>query len=151
MRATELLAEFSNGKSFTDYLADAMLRSAVERQFEIIGEALNSLSKVDQALAASIPDLPRIVAFRKITQRRRSGTTVPRVHEVVAERLAEIEDLCRAPGVRHLLRAEGKAGADPHPAPAGLCREFTHNDIHGRTSPLGTPLDRNAELLACVR
>ncbi|MCG8921029.1 DUF86 domain-containing protein [Lentzea sp. CC55] len=40
LRAAELLSEFGAGKSFTDYLADAMLRSAVERQFEIIGEAL---------------------------------------------------------------------------------------------------------------
>lgn len=43
-----------------------MLRSAVERQFEIIGEALNQLSKVDAQLAMLIPDLGRIVAFRNI-------------------------------------------------------------------------------------
>jgi metallophosphoesterase (TIGR03767 family) len=34
---------------------------------------------------------------------------------------------------------------------ASLCREFTYNDIHSRTNPLGTPLDRNAELLIAVR
>ncbi|WP_223839911.1 DUF86 domain-containing protein [Saccharopolyspora pogona] len=38
----------------------------VERQFEIVGEALNQLSKVDADLAAKVPDLPRIVAFRNI-------------------------------------------------------------------------------------
>jgi uncharacterized protein with HEPN domain len=43
-----------------------MLRSAVERQFEVIGEALNQLSKADPQLAGQIPDLPRIVAFRNI-------------------------------------------------------------------------------------
>ena len=43
-----------------------MLKSAVERQFEIIGEALNQLSRVDPELAASIPDLGRLVAFRNI-------------------------------------------------------------------------------------
>ena len=59
LRATELLADFSSGKTFDDYLADAMLRSAVERQFEIIGEALNNLSKVDPELAALVPDLAR--------------------------------------------------------------------------------------------
>ncbi|WP_342670602.1 HepT-like ribonuclease domain-containing protein [Lentzea jiangxiensis] len=46
LRAAELLSQFGAGKSFADYLADAMLRSVVERQFEIIGEALNNLSKV---------------------------------------------------------------------------------------------------------
>ena len=43
-----------------------MLRSAVERQFEIVGEALGQLSKLDPATAAQIPDLPRIVAFRNV-------------------------------------------------------------------------------------
>ncbi len=38
----------------------------VERQFEIVGEALNQLRRVDAGLAARIGDLPRIVAFRNI-------------------------------------------------------------------------------------
>lgn len=33
---------------------------------------------------------------------------------------------------------------------ASLCREITYNDIHSRTNPLGTPLDRNTELLVAV-
>ncbi|MDQ2582408.1 hypothetical protein CKY47_00070 [Saccharothrix yanglingensis] len=66
LHAVELLSQFSEGKSFTDYEADAMLRSAVERQFEIIGEALNQLREVDAELASAIPDVNRIVAFRNI-------------------------------------------------------------------------------------
>lgn len=38
----------------------------MERQFEIVGESLNRLSRVDPENAASIPDLPRMVAFRNI-------------------------------------------------------------------------------------
>ena len=41
-----------------------MAQAAVERKFEIIGEALNQLAKLDAALASRIPDLPQIVAFR---------------------------------------------------------------------------------------
>jgi uncharacterized protein with HEPN domain len=37
--ACDLLAEFTAGKTFEDYASNAMLRSAVERQLEIIGEA----------------------------------------------------------------------------------------------------------------
>ena len=43
-----------------------MLRSAVERQFQIIGEALNRLSNVDPGTADRVPDLARIVAFRNV-------------------------------------------------------------------------------------
>jgi uncharacterized protein with HEPN domain len=66
LAAADLISTFSDGKSLDDYQADPMLRSAVERQFEIIGEALNQLSKVDKDLAARIPDLPRIVSFRNV-------------------------------------------------------------------------------------
>src|SRR6266508_21811 len=64
--ACDLVRSFTAGKSYVDYEADALLRSGVERQFEIIGEALNNLSKLDSALASAIPELPRIVAFRNI-------------------------------------------------------------------------------------
>jgi uncharacterized protein with HEPN domain len=66
LQAAERLTRFAQGKSLTDYQADELLKSAVERQFEIIGEALNQLSKVSPELAEQIPELPRIVAFRNI-------------------------------------------------------------------------------------
>ena len=53
-------------KTFADFDGDLMLRSAVERQFEILGEALNQLDHLDATLAARIPDLRQIVAFRNI-------------------------------------------------------------------------------------
>lgn len=54
------------GKSFADFDGDIILRSAVERQFEILGEALGRLARLDAALAAKIPDLRQIVAFRNV-------------------------------------------------------------------------------------
>ena len=41
-----------------------MLRSAVERQFEILGEALNLASELNPDIRASLPDLSRIVGMR---------------------------------------------------------------------------------------
>ena len=63
-RAATLVGSFVSGHSWEDYQADQMLRSAVERQFEIVGEALNRLRQVDAALASEIPDLVRIIGFR---------------------------------------------------------------------------------------
>lgn len=65
-RAAERIGRFTSGRTCDDYLGDELLRSAVERQFEIIGEAFTGLRRVDPGLAASIPDLPRIVAFRNV-------------------------------------------------------------------------------------
>jgi uncharacterized protein with HEPN domain len=65
-RAAERIARFTAGKTFGDYQADDMLRSAVERQFEVIGEALNHLARVDPATAAGIPAHARIIAFRNV-------------------------------------------------------------------------------------
>lgn len=63
-RACELLTEFTAGKMLEDYLADPLLRSGVERQFEIIGEALNLALRLDPGLAERITNARRIVAFR---------------------------------------------------------------------------------------
>jgi uncharacterized protein with HEPN domain len=56
----------TEGKSFADFDRDIVLRSAVERQFEIVGEALLQLARLDVALAARVPHLHQIVAFRNI-------------------------------------------------------------------------------------
>lgn len=66
LQAAKSLEQFSSGKSFIDYQADALLRSAIERQFEIVGEALRRLSKEDPASAARVHEHQRIIAFRNI-------------------------------------------------------------------------------------
>ena len=65
-RATGLIAQFVAHRTWQDYERDPMLRSAVERQFQIIGEALNRLRRLDPSTAAQLSDLPRIVAFRNV-------------------------------------------------------------------------------------
>jgi uncharacterized protein with HEPN domain len=64
--AIALLVEFTSGKTLTDYAQEPMLRAAVERKLEIIGEALTQLTKSDADLASRISDHRRIIAFRNI-------------------------------------------------------------------------------------
>ena len=54
---------FVAGMDAAAYEANEMAQAAVERKFEIIGEALNQLAKLDATLAARIPELAQIVAF----------------------------------------------------------------------------------------
>lgn len=65
-RAAEQIQAFIGSRTWEDYDSDALLRSAVERQFEIVGEALNKLRNADDSLAEQVPDIARIVAFRNL-------------------------------------------------------------------------------------
>jgi uncharacterized protein with HEPN domain len=58
------IQSFTAGMASSAYAGNELVQAAVERKFEVIGEALNQLSKLDSSLAERIPDLPQIVAFR---------------------------------------------------------------------------------------
>ena len=64
--AIDLLVQFSAGKTFADYERDPMLRAAVEREFEIVGEARQQFRAKDPETANAIPEHRRIVAFRNV-------------------------------------------------------------------------------------
>ena len=65
-QAADLIRHFTANRNLKDYTSDALLRSGVERQFEIIGEALNRLARSDPAAASRIGDYQQIIAFRNI-------------------------------------------------------------------------------------
>ncbi len=66
VQAAKQALEFIAGKTFADYSVNIMLRSAVERQLEIVGEALAQLARTDPATASQIGEYQRIIAFRNI-------------------------------------------------------------------------------------
>ena len=60
------IVEFTRDKTYEDFETDVLLRSAVERQFEIVGEAVAQLGRIDAELVGRITGAPRIIAFRNI-------------------------------------------------------------------------------------
>ena len=66
LQACDLLNEFTEGKSFENYVNDVLLRSAVERQFTIVGEAVFQALRIDPSLESRISDARRIVNFRHV-------------------------------------------------------------------------------------
>ena len=63
-QAGELITSFVRGRSHEDYQRDRMLQSAVERQFEIIGEALRRAVDIDPELEKKMSGTRRIIDFR---------------------------------------------------------------------------------------
>lgn len=97
-QAIDHVLTFVEGRSWTDYAENLLLRSAVERQLEIIGEALNRLSKEDPATAGRIQDLARIVAFRNILVHGYAMVDDRIVWEVVITRLEPLRETLVALG-----------------------------------------------------
>jgi len=64
--AAVFIRDATQDKSVQLYRSDRMLRQAVERNFEIIGEAIRRLAEQDPTTAALIGDYPQIISFRNL-------------------------------------------------------------------------------------
>ena len=60
------ILSFVSGMNFESYVSDDKTKLAVERSFEIIGEALNRAYKLDPETVDSIVDYRKIISFRNI-------------------------------------------------------------------------------------
>lgn len=60
------IEEFIAGKAFADYKANRMLKMAIEREYEIIGEALRRMEIDFPVQFSQISDGRRIIDFRNI-------------------------------------------------------------------------------------
>jgi len=64
--AARSIERFREGIDLDSFRVDELVRAGVERKLEIVGEALNRLSRDHPDLAARIPDIARIVGFRNV-------------------------------------------------------------------------------------
>jgi uncharacterized protein with HEPN domain len=64
--AADAIAGFVAGVDFETYAKSSLIHSAVERKFEIVGEALSNLRNAAPELAERIPEIGQIIAFRNL-------------------------------------------------------------------------------------
>lgn len=64
--AAEFVRAATQGISLDAFKGNQLLRQAAERNFEIMGEAVRRLEKVDPATAARIANYRQIIAFRNV-------------------------------------------------------------------------------------
>lgn len=64
--AARSVERFRQGIDLDAFRADELVRAGVERKLEVVGEALNRLSRDHPDVASQIPDIARIVGFRNV-------------------------------------------------------------------------------------
>lgn len=100
LEAARGVVEFTRGRTFDDFLADRLLRRAVEREIEIIGEAAR---RVSRPFRMKHPEIPWtvIVAQRHLLAHEYSGIKNDLIWNVVEvhipELIAQLEPLIPPP------------------------------------------------------
>ena len=88
--ASEKIERFTQTISVDEYLQDDLLKSGVERQFEIIGEALNQLIKTNPPMKKEFPDAHDIISFRNLLIHGYSDIDDHLVWDIVKTRLPKL-------------------------------------------------------------
>jgi uncharacterized protein with HEPN domain len=66
LRAIDETASFTHGKTIEDFRSDRSLQLIVERELEIIGEAMARLQREYPDLASQIADAHKIIGLRNV-------------------------------------------------------------------------------------
>jgi len=94
--AAQDVQQFVGTMSFDEYHANRLVKAAVERKFEIIGEALNRVARMSPETAAAIRDFEKVIAFRNLVIHRYDVVSDPLVWDVIENKLPLlIEDVAR--------------------------------------------------------
>jgi uncharacterized protein with HEPN domain len=64
LHACEAILEFTHNKDLSEYSQHLLLRSAVERQFEILGEAFSRLDAIAPQYRDQYPEIGNIIGMR---------------------------------------------------------------------------------------
>jgi uncharacterized protein with HEPN domain len=94
VESCQLIEEFVLQIEFDDYAESEMIRSAVERQFINIGEALNRLKQADIDIFESISDAGQIIGFRNVLVHGCDVVSHQLVWGIITEKLTELKVQC---------------------------------------------------------
>ena len=91
LRAAELVQASLCGKTYEAFVEDDLVRSAVERQLQIIGEALSQLARIDPRIASNVAELRRIIAFWNILVHGYAAIDYYTVWRLIEDKLPELQ------------------------------------------------------------
>jgi len=66
LSSCQFILEFARGKTVDDYKKDRAFRSALERELQIIGEAMLQLDHLAPEITEKIPEYRNIIGFRHV-------------------------------------------------------------------------------------
>ena len=92
--AADAITKATGDIELNDYRNNRLIRSSVEREFIIIGEALTYLSRLDTGIFARIPDAPRIISFRNKLSHEYTKVNDDLVWGFIETYLKPLRDLC---------------------------------------------------------
>lgn len=95
--AATSIQDYTQAIAETDYLENKLIRRAVEREFEIIGEALRRLSSSHPDVGVQITEMGQIISFRNVLVHGYDAVVDQRVWQAVTTEvpnlLAEVQAL----------------------------------------------------------
>ena len=110
LSSCEFLLQFTAGQSEEKYAQDRAFRSAIERELQIIGEAVLQLERIAPQVAAKISEHRNIIGFRHVLVHGYDSLRAETVWNVIEVKLPVLVD-----DVRKLLKELG----EDRPAGAG--------------------------------
>lgn len=92
LSSCRFLIEFTSGKTIDDYINDRAFRSALERELQIIGEAMMQLENVAPEFTEKIPEYRNIIGFRHVLVHGYDSLNPATVWNIVESKLKRLEE-----------------------------------------------------------
>ena len=95
LTAAQSIEQYTADLDFADFAANDMIQAAVERKFEIIGEALSRIRRLDDSLLQRVSEHERIIGFRNVIIHGYDTIDIDIVWDAVKNHLPALKDQLR--------------------------------------------------------